>query len=668
VFSVMFTFGIERFAVKFCFVLGRAKRACVPNVSSERINKNLNRRMVHITGQMSAESGATDDEIGYRPNCTPIVLKRTVEVLHWHEHKHSHPETCNGKSHTTHTYTYSLKWTEHDVDSASFDEQHGHTNPRRAIPIKSKTFYADTRVGAYRMSPEQLHKLKRFHVSELTPEAASAASALLRQPPDGYAFAGLRQGMRQTRIEGQATARGEAYWSSLYDAHATLPRAFLYVARAAAAEANNDGLGTAGDLRVSYDVVREGPVALAGVLQSGSFRAFNERDAHTARGLLTDQLLPSPAGTAGRDDGGPAATAGGCGGGFCAGSAWAVDRLIRLFMDSEAPAAVLLVEERAAGVASLFRDEDTKFHTRLAMMRGAAALLLWLAGYLVLSPVAALLSFLPVVGGVLQGVFGVAALLLAALLWATVAAVAWFASHPHGVMLLLLAEVPPPPAPPPPLRARVRPAPHRPLPYQSASRPAADPAAPRPRRSAADAPGGAGAGGEPVRARRAHRRGAARHVGAHRGPPGRRPGLGRHPAGGGLRPRHGARRGAGRGRPGPGGGGDPGPCGGGPLPPQRHPPQPRRRPVTRGAPSPRARPRLPAPGWGARCCRPLGRAARAMMPPPQPPPPPPFPRSHAPPSRGPSITRHHEAQPSRVGATVEGHAPTNVVTAGARPG
>jgi hypothetical protein len=416
IFSVLFSFGIERFAVKFSFVIGRAKRACVPNVTSERINKNLNCRMIHVTGPMSVEASASDDELGYTPSRSAVVLKRRVELLQWHEHKHKHEETRDGHKHVTYSYSYTLGWTEHDIDSADFHEHDGHVNPPRAIPIKTQTFYAETHVGAYRISAEQIQKLKRFHVSELTPEAASKVTPKLLKPPQGYTYVGLRDGSCSTRVEGQATARGETYWSSLYDEYSVLPRKFIYVARNAGAEGPADH-ATAGDLRICYDAVHEGPISLAGVLQYDSFRAFNERDAHTTNGRLAEQLLPGGGGAEG-----DALAGGGCCGGCCGG----------------------------------FCDEDTKFHTRLALLRAAAAALLWLALALVLGPVSTLLSFLPLVGGLLQGLFAVAALLLAALLWLSVVAVAWFSSHPYGLAALLLVEVmphtdtqPTPPAPTP---------------------------------------------------------------------------------------------------------------------------------------------------------------------------------------------------------------------------
>jgi hypothetical protein len=412
--------------------------------------------MIHVTGQMSVEASASDDELGYTPSRSAVVLKRRVELLQWHEHKHKHEETRDGHKHVTYSYSYTLGWTEHDIDSADFHEHDGHVNPPRAIPIKTQTFYAETHVGAYRISAEQIQKLKRFHVSELTPEAASKVTPKLLKPPQGYTYVGLRDGSCSTRVEGQATARGETYWSSLYDEYSVLPRKFIYVARNAGAEGPADH-ATAGDLRICYDAVHEGPISLAGVLQYDSFRAFNERDAHTTNGRLAEQLLP---GGGGAEEDASAGSGGGCCGGCCGGfcgAAWgAVWQIIYLCMGTDARTSILPVEERAVGAAGLFRDEDTKFHTRLALLRAAAAALLWLALALVLGPVSTLLSFLPLVGGLLQGLFAVAALLLAALLWLSVVAVAWFSSHPYGLAALLLVEVmphtdtqPTPPAPTP---------------------------------------------------------------------------------------------------------------------------------------------------------------------------------------------------------------------------
>ena len=66
--SFFFAFAIEKFAVQKWLVTGRAKRACVANVDSSSVNANLNRRVIHTTGRMSAEDSAKDTELNFIPD------------------------------------------------------------------------------------------------------------------------------------------------------------------------------------------------------------------------------------------------------------------------------------------------------------------------------------------------------------------------------------------------------------------------------------------------------------------------------------------------------------------------------------------------------------------------------------------------------------------------
>lgn len=345
--------------------------------------------------------------------------------MHWREERITEKEST--------TYKYHLEWTEKDIDSSDFKEKAGHENPHRSISLKSKTFHAVTHLGAYKLSAQCLDKLKRWHVSELTAANTAGLSPLITQPGPGSSYTGLRDGTRPTRVEGQAQARGEAYWSSIMDETKDLPRKFAYVRRetAAAAVATDvsgaygatGSLGTPGDVRVSYDLILEGDASVVGVLQEGTFRAYTERDAHTVSGLLEEQLIP---GDDGKD--GDAATGDGTG---------LFEQIFRLVMQSPSGStALLLVEERAATADQLFADETAKFRTRLSILRLACYIALSLGIYLMLNPIAELLSFLPFVDGLLKSLFFIVALLVGLVLWGLAVAVAWCVYRPEILLAL----------------------------------------------------------------------------------------------------------------------------------------------------------------------------------------------------------------------------------------
>ncbi len=80
--SLVFTFAVEKFAVKKWLVTGRAKRACVPDVDCASINRNLNCRVIHTKGRMTTDESAKDTDLNFSPDIKAVVLKRTVEILH----------------------------------------------------------------------------------------------------------------------------------------------------------------------------------------------------------------------------------------------------------------------------------------------------------------------------------------------------------------------------------------------------------------------------------------------------------------------------------------------------------------------------------------------------------------------------------------------------------
>jgi hypothetical protein len=290
-FSFAFSFAIEKFVVTRWLVSRRAKRACVCDISPISVNRNLNCRMVHMTGDMQAVDPIRDDLVGFSSKETAVVLKRTVEVFQWHEHSKTEKERT--------IYTYELKWSESDIDSAKFHQEAGHKNPTRPIPsLHSSPLYAHVNVGAYKMSQEQLEKCKRWHPSDPTDDDLPMISSRITSPPDGYHFAGIHAGERMTRIEGQTVSRGESYWSSIFEEAKLLPRKFIYIK---CSSDSHDGVHgdtsttCVGDIRVSYDVIREGPVSLVGILQDDTFRAFSERDAHMISGRCDScpERLPS---------------------------------------------------------------------------------------------------------------------------------------------------------------------------------------------------------------------------------------------------------------------------------------------------------------------------------------------------------------------------------------
>ena len=423
--AVILTFATEQFAVKLDLILGRAQKACVSNVPSATVNANLDCRMVHMQGEtkIPKDKDARDEEFGHFPKEKSVVLTRKVEALQWKEHV----EKTNDET----RYTYLLEWVEEDIDSTAFKQTGVYFNPRRPAEFVNKTFYATTSIGAYTMSTEQMDKMKRWHPSVIDEASLQSVTGALKSTPwDGLRFAGMKQLTRRTRVEGQVQSQGEAYWSSIADDYQELPRVFLYLERTGG---NGGGgapggygatgtAGAAGDIRISYDVIREGPVSVIGVVQDDTFRPFTELDAHNVDGKLAkDPEQVRKALEAEQDS--------------------CFDPLFALLFESKHARTVLLVEERLATKQQMFDDEHKKFVTRLALLRIIAYLLLSVGIFLIFDPVAEIFSVIPFLGehikNIIAFLLAILSLVAGLILWTAFVGLAWCVNRPWIITLAL---------------------------------------------------------------------------------------------------------------------------------------------------------------------------------------------------------------------------------------
>ena len=423
--SIGLTFATEQFAVKLELILGRAQRACVSNAPSASINANLDCRMVHMQGDMTIQKAkdAQDGDFGHAPNERAVVLKRTVESLQWKENVE--------KTNDTTTYTYTLEWVEEDIDSSSFKQSAMYTNPKRPAAYVSKTFYSTTNLGAYTLSKDQLDKLKRWHPSVIDEDSLKYVAGPLKNPSqDGLRFSGLKQMTRKTRVEGQVEDKGEEYWTSLSDDFQDLPRVFWYLERSGEAKGpqpssgygSTSSAGSVGDIRISYDLIRPGPVSVIGVIQDSTFREFTEHDAHNVDGRLTKDPIEIKRALEAEQD-------------SC------FDPLLAVLFDSKHARTVLLVEERRATKEHLFDDEHKKFASRLTLLRAATYFFFALSIFLIFYPVAEVFSFLPLIGehikNLIAFVLAMLSLLAGLILWLFFAGIAWAANRPWIITLAL---------------------------------------------------------------------------------------------------------------------------------------------------------------------------------------------------------------------------------------
>lgn len=147
---------------------------------ADSVDASKDGKLVHMSGAVATEQPVADDELPVQTQAVKLV--RTVEMYQWAEEKKSETKKkLGGGEETVTTYTYDKKWSEGRIDSSAFEHPEGHENPE-APPYETKTFVADpVRVGAHKLSAEQVGKLNNAVDSPVEAAAAEQLPAELKE-------------------------------------------------------------------------------------------------------------------------------------------------------------------------------------------------------------------------------------------------------------------------------------------------------------------------------------------------------------------------------------------------------------------------------------------------------------------------------------------------------
>lgn len=116
----------------------------VVTVSSKKIIRSNNGKLVHTIGFARAKSKVSDPLIGF--NRKAIKLVRDVEMYQWVK------VYRNGRK------RYTEKWSNKEIESKSFLNSDKYFNPK--MPIHSKTFMAkDVTLGAFKLNERQIKEI-----------------------------------------------------------------------------------------------------------------------------------------------------------------------------------------------------------------------------------------------------------------------------------------------------------------------------------------------------------------------------------------------------------------------------------------------------------------------------------------------------------------------------
>ncbi|MFT4974426.1 MAG: hypothetical protein ACI8S6_000308 [Myxococcota bacterium] len=188
----------------------------VVSVEAAAIDAGNEGALVHLSGSTQTSETLTDSDFGV--SAPALRLLREVEMYQW---KQSSSTKEEGSTKTT-TYSYAMAWADDIIDSQRFEEPVGHSNPG-SMPYEDRALTAQTvTVGAFTLRDNQVSSLSASE--KLTPQITS------HPVHDGYIYLG-----------------------------------------------GNPSSPSVGDVRISYLVLRPGPVSVIAQQRGTSFSPFETR-------------------------------------------------------------------------------------------------------------------------------------------------------------------------------------------------------------------------------------------------------------------------------------------------------------------------------------------------------------------------------------------------------
>lgn len=242
-------FSNEGCAVRMYKSLSEVKGKVV-SVSAQQVDAANDGKLVHLSGEAQTKDVLTDATFGV--SAPGVKLLRRVEMYQVRQNERTETEKkAGGKEVKKTTYSYEHVWASSFIDSSRFeDATRRNVNPR--MKYESKDFIADNvTLGAFKLSPDQIRRLRG---GEALPVGNDSIQRL--QPAE--------------------RSRAQVADGTLYIGSASNPQV--------------------GDLRISYTVVKPGPVSVIAQQQGGSFvpyktEAGNDISLLSAGTLSPDQMV-----------------------------------------------------------------------------------------------------------------------------------------------------------------------------------------------------------------------------------------------------------------------------------------------------------------------------------------------------------------------------------------
>ncbi len=250
-------FGILLFLVAFPLIFwneGRAVKTAkslkegagiVVSVSADNVDPANDGKLVHMSGTAEPREVLRDDQ--FQIEDTAIKLERKVEMYQWKENQKTETERkVGGSEERKTTYTYEKTWSGNLIDSGSFKQPDGRSNPS-SMPWSSETFTSsDVELGAFKLNSSLIGSIGNYQARGVTDED-------LAKLPEGT--------RKDMQVHGNGFYKGA-----------------------------NPSDPQIGDVRISFRIVPATVVSILAQQQGNTFQAYQTKAGDAISRLVTSQM------------------------------------------------------------------------------------------------------------------------------------------------------------------------------------------------------------------------------------------------------------------------------------------------------------------------------------------------------------------------------------------
>lgn len=401
---------IEKQVVKYEMMINRCYLATREIFDPFQIKYNYEGRPILVKGLTAIDETigvVRDTDLGYQPINATVRLKRKVEMFQWIEHTQEEDDKT--------TYTYETGWYEHDYHSTSFRDQ-SHINPSRQPNLYSQTINAErVYVGSYLLSTEQVNMLNEWQNCPIPSLPSATYSSYHNLMP---------------RIEKYSTGYSsyQKGFTSTYDDTLNNDKDYIVF--------NHGSLQSPeiGTVRISYEwISAANPITTVGVQIQNTFRPYRYSDSQVNSSICCNPLPSSSSSTSSSsvrysplshhdlEDENECS---------CCLCYELLNYLTSSISQTLIGSEILLVEEKITDVQTMFRDERKSLFCRLFLIRFGLYFLFSFGIFLFFKPISNLLSFIPIIGSLIQTTLWIASLLIGFTIGILITSLAWIIYRP----------------------------------------------------------------------------------------------------------------------------------------------------------------------------------------------------------------------------------------------